>query len=76
MTSQSERECVEYIQELENSGTMKVRVTSKDGNAWYDNRIGEVFNVYKKQIMYRGGMGYKCVDILGGITIKHCEIVE
>ena len=74
--TQDEREYAESIIELENSGTMFVRVTSEDGQAWYDNRIGETFKVYKNPVMYRGGMGYKCVDICGGITLNNCEVVE
>jgi hypothetical protein len=64
------------LRELEASGTMHVRVVKSSGVSWYDNRIGDIFKVYKKPQPYYHGPGYKCTDILGGITVTDCEVVE
>jgi len=67
-------ELLQEFQELEQSGTIKVKVISCE-SGWYHDRIGNVFTVYKKSIQYFGGLGYKCTDILGGIFVSDCEVL-
>ena len=44
--------------------------------AWYGKEIGKVFRVCKRPSRYCGGMAYRCLDVLGGILLKDCEVVE
>ena len=55
---------------------IRVRITKATLPAWYEKDIGKIFNVRKKPVKYCGGMGYKCIDMLGGILVKDCEVIS
>ena len=53
-----------------------VKITKATLPAWYENDVGKTFRVKEKPTEYYGGLGYKCLDRVGGILVRDCITVE
>lgn len=54
---------------------MTIRVTSATLPAWYEDKIGETFEVEPEPYQYSGGMGYMVIGG-GGVLVKDCVVVK
>jgi len=59
-----------------NRGGIYIKITGESMPVWYAGMTGQVFRVNRRPVRYYGGLGYKCLDRLGGILVKDCVIVE
>lgn len=55
---------------------MKVRITKCSDDYWYDDSIGQTFEVYAKPYEELQGLIYKTTDRGSGILVDDCEIIE
>lgn len=53
-----------------------VKIIHATQPAWYENEVGKIFRVKVKPVKYCGGLGYSCLDRVGGILLRDCVIVD